>query len=433
MLVDLMLKSDGIIPAITAEFHCYRFCHPNTYGAAKYHMRDLINLLESVTKMEIDSVLKKNGYTDIKVNGNTLGVMVQIPDGAKKDAFRKSILDNLLVILQKSFPENNPTISSDPRLSSIGGIVFSDSPVKVLVKDLGIQGDQSAGVANEVEMASMLQSVIEKYGSANVTFVDPRGKSLVIKDCTSVNVAGRDTANSKKADVVLSSPKSSLPISIKKLNAEAWESADNLFGSKAREIIDKLVDDGLVQLKKLDKTRDGEPVYALSKEIVIEPTEQEAVRAIFGSDLNPKGGVVIQTFKPEHFSQKGNDVTVECHAVITSKEDIPESHLMVWLLRNDSNRNSKALGLAGIRIMGVTLSRGIGKSGNKDVILVDQDGNVVERPAADLTMNHSDNPDADTLDAVISKPRLTGPGAKAARTKHEPRMDKATLGRNYKG
>lgn len=396
-------------------------------------MRDLINLLESVTKMEIDSVLKKNGYTDIKVNGNTLGVMVQIPDGAKKDAFRKSILDNLLVILQKSFPENNPTISSDPRLSSIGGIVFSDSPVKVLVKDLGIQGDQSAGVANEVEMASMLQSVIEKYGSANVTFVDPRGKSLVIKDCTSVNVAGRDTANSKKADVVLSSPKSSLPISIKKLNAEAWESADNLFGSKAREIIDKLVDDGLVQLKKLDKTRDGEPVYALSKEIVIEPTEQEAVRAIFGSDLNPKGGVVIQTFKPEHFSQKGNDVTVECHAVITSKEDIPESHLMVWLLRNDSNRNSKALGLAGIRIMGVTLSRGIGKSGNKDVILVDQDGNVVERPAADLTMNHSDNPDADTLDAVISKPRLTGPGAKAARTKHEPRMDKATLGRNYKG
>jgi hypothetical protein len=37
------------------------------------------------------------------------------------------------------------------------------------------------------------------------------------------------------------------------------------------------------------------------------------------------------------------------------------------------------------------------------------------------------------LDAVTSTPRLTGPGAKAARTKHEPRMDKATLGRTYKG
>ena len=392
-------------------------------------MRDLINLLESVTKLEIESVLKKNGYTDLKVSGNAIAVMIQIPDGAKKDAFRKGILDNVLSILQKSFPKSNPTISSDPRLSSIGGIVFSDSAVRVLVKDLGIQGDQSAGVANEIEMASMLQSVIEKYGSVNVTFVDPRGKSLVIKDCNSVDVAGRDTANSKKADVVLSSPERSLPISIKKLNAEAWESADNLFGSKAREIIDRLVDDGMVKLKKLDKTRDGEPVYALNKEIVIEPTEQEAVRAIFGSDLNPKGGVVIQTFKPEHFTQKGNNVIVECHAVITNKEDIPESHLMVWLLRNDSNRNSKALGLAGIRIMGVTLTRGIGKSGNKDVILVDQDGNVIERQAKDLTMYQSDESDADTLDAETNRPRLTGPGAKAATRNHEPRMDRATLGR----
>jgi hypothetical protein len=37
------------------------------------------------------------------------------------------------------------------------------------------------------------------------------------------------------------------------------------------------------------------------------------------------------------------------------------------------------------------------------------------------------------LDAVTSTPRLTGPGARAARVKQEPRMDKATLGRTYKG
>jgi len=36
---------------------------------------------------------------------------------------------------------------------------------------------------------------------------------------------------------------------------------------------------------------------------------------------------------------------------------------------------------------------------------------------------------AEELDTVTSSPRLTGPGAKAARVKHEPRMDKATLGR----
>ena len=37
------------------------------------------------------------------------------------------------------------------------------------------------------------------------------------------------------------------------------------------------------------------------------------------------------------------------------------------------------------------------------------------------------------LDAKTARPRLTGPGAKAARTNHEPRMDRATLGREYKG
>ena len=390
-------------------------------------MRDLINLIENLSKPDIESALKKAGYADLKVSGNKIGVLVQIPDGAKKDLFRSEILKEILAIMQQNFPKSRPTLSTDPRLSSIGGVEFADNPVKILVKDSGIQGDQSAGVANEIEMASMLQSVIDRFGSVNITFVDPRGKTLTITDCNEVDVAGRDTGGRKKADVVLRSPERDLPISIKKLNAEAWESADNLFGKKARGIIDDLVANKIVKLKKLEKTRGGAPVYALSKEIVVEPTEEEAMNAIFGSDLNPKGGVVIQTFQPEHFIQKGQDVTIEAHAVITNKSDIPESHLMVWLLRNDSNRNSTALGLAGIRIMGVTLTRGIGKKGTKDVILVDKDGNVVERPSPEDIKPDAEL-DVDDLDAVSDK-RLTGPGAKAARQKAVPRTDTATLGR----
>jgi len=390
-------------------------------------MRDLINLIENLSKPDIESVLKKSGYSDLKVSGNKIGVLVQIPDGEKKDQFRSAILREILGLMKQNFPRSRPTLSMDPRLSSIGGIEFADTPVKILVKDSGIQGDQSAGVANEIEMASLLQSVIDRYGSVNVTFVDPRGKTLTINDCNSVDVAGRDTGGRKKADVVLQSPERSLPISIKKLNAEAWESADNLFGKKARGIIDDLVKDKQVRLQKLEKTRNGQPVYALSKEIVVEPTEEEAMNAIFGSDLNTKGGIVIQTFKPEHFVQTGQDVTIEAHAVITNKADIPESHLMVWLLRNDSNRNSTALGLPGIRIMGVTLTRGIGKKGTKDVILVDKDGNVVERKKADEIEPDAEL-DTDDLDAVADK-RLTGPGAKAARKKNEPKTDVGTLGR----
>jgi hypothetical protein len=390
-------------------------------------MRDLINLIENLSKPDIEAVLKKAGYGDLKVSGNKIGVLVQIPDGEKKELFRAQILKQILALMQKNFPESGPNLSMDARLSSIGGIEFADNPIKILVKDLGNQGEQSAGVANEIEMASLLQSVIGRYGSVNVTFVDPRGKTLTINDCTAVDVAGRDTGGRKKADVVLQSSERNLPISIKKLNAEAWESADNLFGKKARGIIDKLVKDKQVKLNKLEKTRNGAPVFALSKEIVIEPTEEETMSAIFGSDLNPKGGIIIQTFRPEHFVQTGQDVTIEAHAVIASKADIPESHLMVWLLRNDPGRNSTALGIPGIRVMGATLTRGIGKKGTKDVILVDKNGNVLERsqpgevePDAEL--------DTDDLDSVADK-RLTGPGARAARKKNEPRTDTATLGR----
>jgi hypothetical protein len=344
-------------------------------------MRELINIItEEVTKNELQDVLKQNGYTDLKISGNRVAVLVQIPDGQKKDAFRIKVLQDLLAILNSQAPDMAAVFNPDPSVSSIGSIAFQNSPVKLLIKDLGIQGDKSAGVANEVELAGILQSVIDKYGSAHVTFIDPKGKSLTINNCNKVDIAGRDSKGRKKADVVLVSPSRNLPISIKKLNAEAWESADNLFGQKARDIIEKLVNDKLVKLNRIGThAATGEPIVELSKEIVIEPTEEEALNAIFGSDLNPEGGIVIQTFRPEHFVQDGNKVKVECHAVITNKDEIPESHLMVWLLRNDKNRNSQALGIRGIRIMAVTLTRGIGRTGKKDVILVDQRGNVVDR------------------------------------------------------
>lgn len=361
-------------------------------------------LVEDASKSNLESILRKNGFTNFKYNGSKLQVLVQIPDGQRKEQFRTAVLQEILGIMEKELPDDGPQYSDDATLSSIGGIIFSTSPIKILVKDEGKQGDKSAGVANEIELAGILESLIEKYGKVNVTFVDPRGKKLKIKDCTRVDVAGRDTAGRKKADVVLKSEKGSLPISIKKLDADMWESADSLFGARARKILDKLVDNGEVELEKI-KERKGIPVYKLSKEIVMEPTEEEAMNAIFGSDLNPKGGVVIQTFKPEHFTQEENNVTVDCHAVISSKDEIPESHLMVWILRNDSDRNSASMGIAGIRPLGVTLTRGIGRKGTKDVILVDVKGNVVENP------NVAKNKDIERVEKEKKKPE---PGSKEA-------------------
>lgn len=335
-----------------------------------------------VTKPAVKQALTAMGYEDQKDVGNVIRVLAQIPDGQKATEYRKLILQDILARLKNEFP--SVQYLADPRLGSLGGIVFAGSPVAIVVKDIGKQGNQSAGVGNEMELASMLASVIQKYGSANVTFIDERGKKLSIKDAVRVETTGKDVKGRKKADVVLYSNTSKLPISIKELSAEVWESADSLFGARARQVIDDLQEKGVVKLIKIaDRAVKGGgsvPVYKLSKEIVMEPTAEEALAAIFGTDINPEGGIVIQDFGPDHFEQDQKNVVVQAHAVIQTWEDIPESHLMVWLIRNDSNRNSATLGIAGLRPLGVTLTRGIGRKGTRDVILVDKTGAVVPNP-----------------------------------------------------
>lgn len=325
-----------------------------------------------VSKDIVSAILQQSGYEDLKIKGNQVIALVQTPDKDKNQG-RINVLNDILRIFQTGKNKQlNASIGRDSKISSIGYVQFEGSPVKVLVKDVGKQGDKSAGVANEIELASMLQSVVEKYGTANVKFVDSRGKELSLNDVTSVEVAGRSTAGRKKADVVLKSSSGHLPISIKKLDAETWESADSMFGEKAKNIIQHLKSNGYVKLIPIKE--DKRTYYKLSKEIVIEPTEEEAMNAIFGSDINPAGGVVIQTFEPKHYQQIDNNIVVSCQAVIKTKEDIPQSHMMVWLVRNDSSRNNP---LPGLRVLGVVLTRALGRNLSKDVIMVDKDGKVL--------------------------------------------------------
>ena len=344
-------------------------------------MRDLISKIEQLDEAASTSIIgaiNAAGY-ETKVSGNNVAALLQIPDGKKKNEFRALALADLLNKLTQKFPDLKPYKGTDAKLSSIGFIGFNGDPTRVIVKDIGVQGDKSAGVANEAELANLLQSMVAKYKTINVSFRDDRGVTLSLQNVNRVELTGKDVAERKKADVVLHSATQSLPISLKKLDAETWESADTFFGAKARQIIDKLVKDKVITLRKLE----GDNGYALSKEIVVEPTEDEAMNAVFGSDLKPYGGIVIQTFKPEHFVQDGNNVMVHAHAVIKTKKDIPESHLMVWLIRNNAGRLSKSLGIRGLRPMASVLTRAIGRRGDKDVVLVDKNGNVVQRRVAE--------------------------------------------------
>jgi len=332
---------------------------------------------QGLDKNTIKAALNKAGFDNehIKEDGNKLFILVEVPEGEAKNAYRMKVMNTALASLQKQFPNSNAKHVQTSKLGSLGGIMFDGSPIGIGVKDTAVQGAGSSGKLNEENLRSMLQILIQEYGSVNVTFVDKRGKKIGIKNCNSVEDASMNVQGRQKADLVLSSTTGkSLPISLKKVDADMWESADSLFGKRAREILMKLQKEGSIQIQKL-KDADGE-YYRLPKEIVVEPTPEEAMDAVFGADLLNKGAVVVQTFKDEHFRQEDNNLIIQCEYIITSKEDIPESHLMVWLIRNNRARNNP---LPGLRTLGVTLARGIGRTGNKDVILVDTNGNIVTK------------------------------------------------------
>jgi hypothetical protein len=335
-------------------------------------IRDIVeSTLQEAPEPAILAFLKKVKLKTL-VKGNNIEVLIDTPP-KNKDAFRKETLMTILKSLK------TVKAAYDPLGSSIGRIVFADNPTKIYVKDIGKKGDNSAGIGNEKAIAEMIEKVIQKHGSANVTFVDDQKRKLTLKNVTQVDISGRSSGTRKyggevkKADVVLRSSRGYLPVSIKKINAEYWESADTYYGAKAGALIKKLRQEGHIKLLKTDKP--GIP--KLNKEIVVEPTEQEAQHVIFGGDINPEGGIIIQTFLPEHFVQDGANVTIHAHAVIKTKEDIPESHLMMWLIRNDSSRNIAAIGVPGVRVYAAAYKRAVGK-GDKNIVLVDAKGRVVQ-------------------------------------------------------
>lgn len=335
-------------------------------------IRDIVEstVIQEAPEPAILAFLKKVKLKTL-VKGNNVEVLVDTPP-KNKDAFRKEILLTLLKNLKAA------KAAYDPLGSSIGRIIFADNTTKIYVKDIGKKGDNSAGIGNETAIAEMIEKVIKDHGSANVTFVDDQKRKLRIKNVTQVDISGRSSGTRKqggevkKADIVLRSLRGHLPVSIKKINAEYWESADTYYGAKAGVLIKKLRQEGHVKLLKTDKPG----IFKLNKEIVVEPTEQEAQHVIFGGDINPEGGIIIQTFLPEHFIQDGTNVTIHAHAVIKTKEDIPESHLMMWLIRNDSSRNIATIGIPGVRVYAAAYKRAIG-GGDKNIVLVNAKGKVV--------------------------------------------------------
>jgi len=257
-----------------------------------------------------------------------------------KGSERKSTMDKLLKDLEGSRYDMNF------KGSSLGAIIADDGTA-VIVKPKERQGGLSAGLDNE----QMLVDSINEYaqdGPINVVF---RGtnKTLIYNKVASAKGVGTDTAGGKKADVQLLDDSGSViaNISLKKANAEMWESADRRYKQLMLKLSKKLLDSPFpnVALKETDK-KDIYRLYNpqtntdLGGLVITDLPDNENESIVFGTD-NPKTVVIKHTFSSEDFIFTRNTLNIKSGTIFSELSDIEGTQYEpILVVRHDVTRTA---------------------------------------------------------------------------------------------
>lgn len=241
---------------------------------------------------------------------------------------------------------NAPYDSTPCYLSSIGYVKFND--IKIIAKPIEKQGDGSAGKYNEKFLIDKLNTYINSQQYPIVIFESPDQK-FAIKGITAIEDVSNIRNNKRhKTDIKIHTAYNQFNLSVKKNNAEIWESADSYAGRLVRTYVENLTQKGLVTVIN----KNG--INAVSPNIAIECNEEETKQVIFGEDLELNGGIIINTFDEAHFKEENDILFVKCNQIIKSTLDLKEYQKPYFLIRNDCTRNC---GYKGIRVLACYKSR----------------------------------------------------------------------------
>jgi len=303
--------------------------------------------MEQVSSIEnVIALVGSAGYTNIKkISRNKIAILTE--------ENRIDVLKSLNKKISGSIYDRAPSSESSVGKLKIANFV-------VLVKPAGKQGSASAGVDNEKFLVDTVTKIIEKLGSINIHF-KAGSKTFKIANCNSVTSVGADTAGRKKADVLFSNKANiKYPVSIKKDNAETWETADSYFREDAKKIIDKAVNDNKTKLVSQGS------YYTIEPNIAVMSTRKEKTDVVFGSDLTQNGAVITKTFSKDDFELKDEILIIHVSDIITELFEVKGDKDVYFLIRNDKTR--KAIKeYPGIRVLAVYKKRI-----NKNVVVVER-------------------------------------------------------------
>lgn len=305
---------------------------------------DKMAVHQTYTIETLITTLADIGYKDVKkITDKKVAVLT--------DKNRVTTLEDIQVKLKGQY-DNTPSSES-----SVGRVRIQQ--FQILAKPAGKQGKASAGVGNEDFLVDYINEVA-KTGAINVVFKSPN-KTYIVNGCKHATSVGTDTAGRKKADVLLHDINGkSYPISIKKDDAETWESADSYFSAEAKQIIEKAI------AKNKTKLVYHNTYYTIEPNIAVTAKLAEKKAVVFGSDLQDGGAVVTKTFASSSFNQVDDTLTVTVSNIITKLEDVKGDKDVYFLIRNDKTRKS-IKEYPGIRVLAAYKKRI-----NKNVIVVER-------------------------------------------------------------
>ncbi len=234
---------------------------------------------------------------------------------------------------------------SPSSVSSLG--MVKAGPFSILAKPASRQGGMSAGLENEEALVKAVNTLaVDQPEGINVKFVGPGAGEFLVEGVTKAISAGADTKGRKKSDVNLVTTGGNVPISIKKDNAQYWESADSYYGARAGEKLKELEAAGEVEM--VDKGG----YYNVVPNIAVPASADEVIDVVFGSDILGTGAVIKKSFSDSDFVYDAdtNTLTVTSTYIITDPSHVTGDYSVWFLIRNDKTRKSVP-GYPGIRVL----------------------------------------------------------------------------------
>lgn len=300
-------------------------------------LEETANLQIEDLKQQITSVLGHDKFKD--KSRTNFQVLV---DGINRVDLLKQI-ESLFSAIGAKYDPNKGS-------SSVGAVVIGKFSIGAA--PLSKQGKRSAGLDNEDTLIAQLNNML-RDGPLHVEFV-AGGKSFRVEDVKHAEEVGRDTAGRKKSDVnLITMSGTKVPLSLKKDNAEMWESADSYYSKKAKDIIDAQVRLGKVKLE-------GTATKKILPNIAVKASTQETTDVVFGSDIIQNNGAVLyKTFSSSDFKvdDAGETIMVTVSEIYRTVAEVERGKQAVYfLIRNDSSRKGSKI-YPGIRVLAVGKSR----------------------------------------------------------------------------